>query len=82
MNSDNQQVNYCEDGEYRVYCEVCDKLCIERFYKSHLKSGAHLNNIREKKIINFYLYFDGTKTMIKKPTKAYIGSLYNENEQF
>ena len=32
MNSDNQQVKYCEyDGEYRVYCEVCDKLCFERF---------------------------------------------------
>ena len=31
MNSDNQQVIYCEDGEYRVFCDVCDKLCIERF---------------------------------------------------
>ena len=26
------EVIYCpEDGEYRVYCESCDKLCIERF---------------------------------------------------
>ena len=25
---------YCpEDDENGVYCEVCDKLCIERFYK-------------------------------------------------
>ena len=31
MNSDDQQVIYCEDGEYRVYCSICDKLCIERF---------------------------------------------------
>ena len=30
MNSDNQQVIYCEDGEYRVYCDVCDNLCKER----------------------------------------------------
>ena len=44
MDSDNQQVIYCEDGEYRVYCSVCDKLCIERFYKSHLKSKTHINN--------------------------------------
>ena len=30
MNSDNQQVIYCEDGEYRVYCDICDNLCLER----------------------------------------------------
>ena len=29
MNSDNQEVMYCEDGEYRVYCDVCDKLCTD-----------------------------------------------------
>ena len=46
MNSENHQVNYCEDdGEYRVYCEICDKLCIERYYKNHLKSQTHINNI-------------------------------------
>ena len=48
MNSDNPLVVYCEDdGEYRVYCEICDKLCIERFYKNHLKSQTHVNNIRK-----------------------------------
>ena len=47
MNSDNQLVIYCEDNEYRVYCVVCDKLCIERFYKNHLKSQTHINNIRK-----------------------------------
>ena len=27
VNSDNQEVIYCEDdGEYRVYCSICDKL--------------------------------------------------------
>ena len=31
MNSDNQQVIYCEDGDYRVYCDVSDILCIEQF---------------------------------------------------
>ena len=31
MDSDNQQFILCEDGEYRVYCKVCDKRCIERF---------------------------------------------------
>ena len=47
MNSDNQLVIYCEDGEYRVYCDICDSLCIQRFYKSHLKSKTHINNIRK-----------------------------------
>ena len=32
MNSDNQQDIYCkDDGEFRVFCEICDNLCIERF---------------------------------------------------
>ena len=49
MVSDNQEVIFCEDGgEYRVYCIICDKLCIERLYKNHLKSGTHLTNIRKK----------------------------------
>ena len=35
MNNNKQQVLYCEaDGEYRVYCDIRDKLCIERFYKN------------------------------------------------
>ena len=48
MNSDDQQVIYCDDGEYRVYCSLCDKLCMERFYKNHLKSRTHTNNIRKR----------------------------------
>ena len=53
MDCENQLVIYCEDdGEYRVYCGVCDSLCIERFYKNHLKSRTHLNNIRKVEEIN------------------------------
>ena len=48
MKSENHQVIYCkDDGEYRVHWDVCDKLCIERFYKNHLKSQPHINNIRK-----------------------------------
>ena len=48
MNNDNALIIYCEDeGEYRVNCDVCEKLCIERFYKNHLKSQTHINNIRK-----------------------------------
>ena len=52
MSSENQLVIYCEDGEYRVYCNVCDSLCIQRFYKNHLKSQTHINNIRKIEEIN------------------------------
>ena len=52
MDNENQLVIYCEDGEYRVYCDVCDNLCIERFYKNHLKSKTHINNIRKIEEIN------------------------------
>ena len=33
MDTENYDVIYCDDdGEYSIYCSVCDKLCIERFY--------------------------------------------------
>ena len=47
MDRENQLVLYCEDGEYRVYCDVCDNICIERFYKNHLKSKTHINSIHK-----------------------------------
>ena len=52
MNSYNQQVIYCEDGEYRVYCKNFDGLCIERLYKNHLKPGSRTNNIRKREQLN------------------------------
>ena len=52
MDCENQLVVYCEDGEYRVYCDVCDNLCIQRFYKNHLKSKTHINNIRKMEELN------------------------------
>ena len=31
----NYEVIYCpEDDEYRVYCDLCDNLCIEQLWKS------------------------------------------------
>ena len=52
MTSDNQLVIYCEDDEYRIYCDVCDNLCIERFYKNHLKSQTHINIFRKREQLN------------------------------
>ena len=53
MNSNEQLIVYCpKDNEYKVYCDVCDNFCIERFYKNHLKSKTHINNIRNIEDIN------------------------------
>ena len=52
MDCQNQLVIYYEDGEYRVYCDVCDNLCIQRYYKNHLKSKSHINNIRKTEEIS------------------------------
>ena len=53
MDFENQEVIYCpEDDEYRVYCNICDLLCIERFYKNHLKSGTHTNNFYKRQRLN------------------------------
>ena len=49
MDSDNYEVIYCpKDDECRVYCEICDNLRIEPYYKNHLKSQTHTNNIQFK----------------------------------
>ena len=53
MDGEDQLVIYCsEDGEYRVYCDVCDNLCIERYYKNHLKSQTHIKNIHKIEELN------------------------------
>ena len=50
MDVENQEVFYCaDDEEYRVYCNICDKLCIERYYTNHLKSGIHTKNIYKRR---------------------------------
>ena len=52
MNSDNQQDIYCEDGEYRIYRNICDNLRVEQFYKNHLKSQTQINSIRKREQLN------------------------------
>ena len=53
MNSEIQEAIYCDDdGEFRVYCNICDLLCIEQFYKNHLKSQTHINNIHKRQQLN------------------------------
>ena len=50
---------YCpEDDTYRIYCDICDKLCIDRYYQNHLQSQTHLNNLRRINSTNYvdFLY--------------------------
>ena len=47
METENLQTIHCEsDGEYRVYCVICDKLSFERFYRNRLESKTHTKKIR------------------------------------
>ena len=49
MDSDNQnQKNCAEDDEDRLYCDVCDKFAIDRYYNDQLKSQTHFSNIRKR----------------------------------
>ena len=55
MDSDNNnyEVIYCpEDDNYREYCDICDKLCLERFDKNLLISQSHTNNIYNRQRLN------------------------------
>ena len=53
MDIENQEViYYAYDEEYRVYCNITDKICVERYYKNHLKSGTHTNNFYERQRSN------------------------------
>ena len=38
MDSDNKGEIYCDDDGERIYCPVCQKLAIDRYYNNHLKS--------------------------------------------
>ena len=49
--SDYYELIYFADDDYNVYCEFCDKLCIERYYENHLKSVTHTNSNRKRQKI-------------------------------
>ena len=49
MKIENQEVIYCPEGdENRIYCDKCDKLCIDRYYENQLKAQTHTNIFRKK----------------------------------
>ena len=53
MDSDNQEQIYCaDDNEYMIYCDICDKICIDRYHNNHPKSRLLINIIHKKQRIN------------------------------
>ena len=47
--NNDREAMYCgDDGAFRVYCNISDILCIERFYKNHLNSGTDFTNVRKR----------------------------------
>ena len=59
------EVIFCaEEDEYRVYCEICDKLCIERYLKNHLKSGTHPNNSKKRQDSIFLFLFSQSQNNV------------------
>ena len=51
--SDDKEKIYCDDdGEYRIYSHLCDKLAIDRFHNNHLKSHSLIKNFRKRQQIN------------------------------
>ena len=53
MDSDNKEKIYCDDdGEYRNFCHICDKLAIDRDYDYHLKSPTQKKKQYSKNTTN------------------------------
>ena len=53
MDSDKKEKIYCDDdGGYRIYCHVCDKLAMDRYHNKHLKSQTHINNFPKRQQLN------------------------------
>ena len=55
MNTDdnNQEKKFCvDDNRFRIHCTSCDKLCIDRYYNNHPKSGIHITNNRKEQQLN------------------------------
>ena len=48
------EVIFFADDEYRVYCDICDKLCIQRFYKNHIKPQTQKKFTADDNQINHF----------------------------
>ena len=68
-NDEYEVIYYPQDDENRVYCNICDKLCIEQYYNNHLKSQTHTNNTRKRQQTNTHFecdFFDIDMQIVSK----------------
>ena len=47
-----EKIYYVDDDEYRVFCEFCDKLAIDRFFNKHLKCKTLINTFYGRQRLN------------------------------
>ena len=41
MEKEQKNIYCADDNEYRIYCCICYKFAIDRYYNNHLKSSTH-----------------------------------------
>ena len=53
MDCDNQEKLFCaDDNDYRVFCDSCDKLDLDRLHNNHLKSKTDINDPHKRQRSN------------------------------
>ena len=57
MENDQQKIDCAGVDEYRIYCDICYKFAIDRYYNNNLKPQTHINNILEKSTTKLKISF-------------------------
>ena len=52
MLGDNQQIIYCVDDEYRIFCVICDKVAMDSYCNNLLKTLTQCNIFYKKQRLN------------------------------
>ena len=69
MENVQQKLYSAGDNEYRIHCDILDKIAKDRYCNNHLKSQTHNNNnIRNKSTVKYYFFFKYSQTNIWKIT--------------
>ena len=74
MDSGNKETIYSDDdGEYGIYCYLCDKLAINRYYNNDLKLQTQENNFGKRQQIRIQIiYYHHKNIIFKRNIKLYL----------
>ena len=64
MDDDLDSIYCADDDQYRVYCNIFDKLVIERCYKNYPKAGTHMKNIHKRQRLNITIMNNSSKSYL------------------